>query len=48
MKEIFRYKVILKRHIPAARPDVCITTPYCKLFDVINDRLLRNEGENNE
>lgn len=90
MKEMYRWKVMLERHRPAARPDVCIfydedrnialkemqkyvkkngftitekdgcfsiadvllvqcrlngevisTTPYCKLFDVINDRLIK-------
>ena len=91
MREIlFRWKVMLKRHRPSARPDVCIfydddrnlalkemqkyvkkngftiydkdgrfsiadvllvqcrlngevisTTPYCKPFDVINDRLIK-------
>lgn len=90
MKEIYRWKVMLKHHRPSARPDVCIffdedrtialnemrkyvkangfsitendgcfsiadvllvqcrltgevisTTPYCKLFDVISDRLMK-------
>lgn len=90
MTETFRYNVILERHRPSTRPDVCVfydedrnialkemqkyvkqngftitekdgrfsiadvllvqcrltgevisTTPYCKLFDVINDRLIK-------
>lgn len=94
-KETYRWKVILKRHRPSARPDVCVffdedrnialkemqkyvksngfsitekdgrfsiadallvqcrltgeiisTTPYCKLFDVISDKLLKDGAKN--